>query len=222
MSNRTLIVRGAFALPQPLAYPHGASYKQCINAERANALATPYGNLHVLTNLLMRLCHHVRYVSQRQPLDYPAIRVDRFNARVRRYALSAVTGMALAFAGCFGGGADRPDLGYVTGQVKMDGQPLGNVIVVMKPQDGRAAMTQADAEGRYDMEYIEGERGTKIGPTTVSFEWPLDYAAPKPIPDQYNAIKSQEKIEVKAGDNVFDFDLKSSPGAPASMAPHAD
>lgn len=136
---------------------------------------------------------------------------------MRTHPLAArllVGGIGILFlAGC--GGAERPPLGYVSGTVTMDGEPLGNVIVVMKPDNGRAAMVQADEQGHYDMEYVAGERGTKVGPTTVSFEWPLDYAAPKPIPEKYSAIRSQEKIEVKEGENTFDFDLKSDSSSSA-------
>ena len=42
-----------------------------------------------------------------------------------------------SLAGCFGG-AERPELGYVSGKVIRDGQPVENITIVMKPDVGRA------------------------------------------------------------------------------------
>ena len=100
-------------------------------------------------------------------------------------------------------------MGYVNGTVTMDGKPMGNIIVIMKPDVGRSAMVRADENGKYDIEYTEGERGTKVGPTTVTFEWPLDYSAPVAIPRKYTGVDSAIKIDVKPGDNLFDIKLES-------------
>lgn len=127
------------------------------------------------------------------------------------FARMLVGSSLIWLAGC--GSGDRPALGYVTGQITMDGEPLGNVIVVMKPDVGRAAMVRADDDGKYDMEYVHGVKGTKVGPTTVTFEWPLGYAAPKAIPRKYTGVDSEFKIDVKPGKNEFDFDLESDPNA---------
>lgn len=126
---------------------------------------------------------------------------------------SCVIGLSLFWlSGC--GSGDRPPLGYVTGQVTMDGEPLGNIIVVMKPEVGRAAMVRADDNGNYDMEYVHGVKGTKVGPNTVTFEWPLGYDGPrKAIPSKYTGVDSEFKIDVKPGKNKFDFDLESDPKA---------
>src|SRR5262245_49070668 len=48
-------------------------------------------------------------------------------------------------AGCSGG--DRPELGYVSGTVTMDGEPLVGVIVTFKPEQGRPAVDVTDADG---------------------------------------------------------------------------
>jgi hypothetical protein len=135
--------------------------------------------------------------------------------------------LALAFVGsvlltgC--GRGDRPELGYVTGQVTMDGEPLGNIIVKMKPEKGREAAVRADDNGNYDMEYLPGVKGTKVGPNTVTFEWPLGYEGPtKAIPRKYTGIDSPLKIDVKPGRNVFNFDLESDPNAPKTSGPVPD
>jgi hypothetical protein len=122
-------------------------------------------------------------------------------------------GMWFLLAGAFvalgcGGGADRPPLGYVTGTVTLNGEPLVGVIVLFKPDNGRAATSITDSRGVYNLEYVYGVKGTKVGPSTVSFEWPLDYPGAKPLPEKYT-MKSALKEEVKSGRNTFNFDLKS-------------
>lgn len=109
--------------------------------------------------------------------------------------------------GC-GGGADRPPLGYVTGTVTLNGEPLVGVIVLFKPDNGRAATAITDGKGFYNLEYVYGVKGTKVGPSTVSFEWPLGFAGAKPLPEKYTT-KSELKEEVKSGRNTYNFDLKS-------------
>jgi hypothetical protein len=132
-----------------------------------------------------------------------------------------LVGLVAILSGC--GGGDRPELGYVTGKVTMEGEPLGNIIVVMKPEVGRAAMVRANDEGMYDIEYVHGVRGTKVGPTTVTFEWPLGYEGPtKPIPRKYTGVDSAIKIDVKPGKNTFDFDLEPDPNPPQRTGPIPD
>lgn len=124
-------------------------------------------------------------------------------------------------AGCSQG--DRPQLGYVSGRVTMNGEPLGNIIVKMKPEKGREAAVRADDNGNYNMEYLPGVKGTKVGPNTVTFEWPLGYEGPtKPIPRQYTGVDSPFKIDVKPGKNQFDFDLKADENAPTRTGPVPD
>lgn len=123
--------------------------------------------------------------------------------------------LALCLAGC--GGADRPPMGYVSGTITMDGDPLYGVIVVMKPDNGRMATAITDKKGYYDIEYTQGEKGTKIGPTTVSFEWPTSPVGPtKPIPAKYTAAKSDVTLEVVKGRQTFDVDIETDATAAAS------
>ena len=80
-------------------------------------------------------------------------------------------------------------------------------------------MGVTNKDGRYDMEYTLGERGTKLGPTTVSFEWPMGYAAPFGIPSKYTQVNSKEKIDVKSGENEFNFNLEADAAAPSGPPP---
>jgi len=112
-------------------------------------------------------------------------------------------------------------MGYVSGKILIDGAPCENLIVMMKPDDGRTAMVRTDKSGYYSIEYTKGEKGTKIGPTTVSFEWPIGYAAPKSIPSKYVAGVSEIKIDVKKGNNTFDFNIETD-ATPTTKPPITD
>ena len=114
--------------------------------------------------------------------------------------------------GC--GGADHPPLGYVTGTVTLNSEPLVGVIVLFKPDDGRAATGVTDGKGFYKLEYAYGVKGAKVGPSNVSFEWPLGFSGTKPLPEKYTT-KSELKVEVKSGRSTVDFKLESDgPSAP--------
>ena len=115
----------------------------------------------------------------------------------------------LFVSGC-GSGADRPPLGYVSGTVTMDGEPVSTITVVMKPDVGRPAIGVTDAKGKYDIEYTLGEKGTKLGPTTVGLEWPTGFAAPFGIPDQYIPMNSSMKLDVQKGKQTFDIQMESA------------
>ena len=134
-----------------------------------------------------------------------------WNVRIWKFILLL---SAVEAVGC--GGPDRPKLGYVSGTITLDDEPLENVIVVMKPEVGRMAVCRTNKYGYYDIEYTHGEKGTKIGPTKVSFEWPMGYAAPHPIPVKYSAGKTEVTLDVTSGRQTFDFNLETdSPSAAA-------
>ena len=119
--------------------------------------------------------------------------------------LSALSFPLIAL-GC--GDSDRPELGTVTGNVTMGGKPLSGVIIVFKPEVGRPATATTDEAGHYELTYSYGVEGSKVGPNTISFEWPLGEAG-APIPAKYAPGRSSLTKEVQPGDNVFDFDLDS-------------
>lgn len=151
----------------------------------------------------------------RFPFLIPTVDIMTFQHFFRSFPLLS---LALILTGC--GGAPRPEMGYVSGTITMDGQPLHGVIVVMKPENGRMAVAMTDSKGYYDIEYIKGEKGTKLGPTTVSFEWPTSPIGPtKPIPSKYTAAKSEAKLDVKKGRQTFNLDLKSETETAAAQTP---
>ena len=136
----------------------------------------------------------------------------------QRARLASVIGCSLLiFCGC---GTDRPPLGYVSGKVTTsDDKPVANIVVTMKPDNGRAAIGVTNPKGEYKVEYTLGEKGTKIGPTTVSLEWPTGFAGPFPIPLKYTQSKSEIKFEVKKGSQTYDIKIE---GASAGAAQSSD
>lgn len=117
-------------------------------------------------------------------------------------------------AGC--GGRDLPDLAPVSGTVTLDGQPLSGVLVSFYPQSGgRPGTGVTDEQGHYELMYVDGEEGTKLGPSRVevTMMWPDGEPTPgvkDKVPPAYQGAGSTLNFEVKAGNNVFDIDMKSS------------
>lgn len=112
----------------------------------------------------------------------------------------------VAFTACNRG--DMPPLGSVGGTVTLDGVPLKGVIINFKPDVGRMATAVTDEQGKYVLEYSYGNSGSKVGPSTVMFEWPLGESGPA-IPKKYVGLESELKVEVTDGKNSFDFALVS-------------
>lgn len=109
-----------------------------------------------------------------------------------------------------GSGGDHPPMGYVTGNVTLDGKPLPRVMVAFFPEKGRPSTGVADEQGNYELKYTRQVVGTKIGPSTVHFTWETGASGPV-IPERYGLNKSELRADVKPGENVFDFALQSDP-----------
>jgi len=120
--------------------------------------------------------------------------------------------LLLSTLGC--GRKDLPELGYVTGTVTMDGKPLEGAMVRVHPEaGGREGVGITDSEGKYELTYVGGVEGAKIGPSTVAIgtNWPDGEPREgefETIPKKYNSATTL-KVIVEPGDNVFDFPLKS-------------
>jgi len=129
--------------------------------------------------------------------------------------ISIVWAMALLCSfGC--GRGDIPELAPVTGTVTLDGVPFPNAIVyfhTQKEKGGRPAAGTTDAEGKYELVYLEGVKGAHIGMNKVEIvtEWPdgePGEGETEKIPEKYNT-KTTLTAEVKDERNVFDFNLES-------------
>lgn len=114
---------------------------------------------------------------------------------------------AMIAVGC-GSPGDQPELGYVSGTVTLDGKPLPGVNIIFRPETGRPAADQTDEEGNYELEYLAGVSGCKLGPNSIAFEWPPEAANVPSIPAKYNSTE-MFKVDVKPGNNELNFEMKS-------------
>lgn len=148
---------------------------------------------------------------------------------MNRFLAFALTVSIACFSGC--SPSDQPELGQVTGKVTMNGEPLTGIDVVFQPDSGRPARGKTNDMGEYKLIYIRDTLGAKIGNNRVEIA-PVEggeeedevqaddvdslpqtkrklVKASKPrVPARYN-LESELKREVKAGKNVFDFELES-------------
>ena len=131
------------------------------------------------------------------------------HSRSAQFVWGFLLASCTALSGCSRG--DRPPLGYVSGRVLIDGDPLVGAIVIFQPTVGRAAQAQTDANGRYELTYLDGAKGAKVGTNRVALTWPLDYDGGQAIPARYSGDKSELVREVQKGRNAFDFELESAP-----------
>jgi len=122
--------------------------------------------------------------------------------------------LLLPSVGCNSG--EYSDLGKVTGQVTMDGQPLAKSLVRFAPESGRTAMGVTDEQGNYELIYVRDVRGAEPGKYQVEI---TTWFRPETIEDSYK--KRVEKIPAKynkrstltatveQGENQIDFHLES-------------
>jgi hypothetical protein len=117
--------------------------------------------------------------------------------------------LLLLVAGC---GREGPEVAPVKGRVTLDGKPLNTVDIVFQPINGDSPSTsRTDADGNYEMLYKRGVMGARTGEHTVRIDFTSNIISnPPKIPLRYN-VQSELKEEVKAGENVFNFELKSEP-----------
>jgi hypothetical protein len=104
------------------------------------------------------------------------------------------------------------DIARVSGQVKLDGQPLPKASITFQPQEeGRPSVAITDDNGNYELLYKPDVSGAKVGKHTViiTTAWEDDDTRVKEkLPAKYHA-KSELVEEVKSGRNVINFDLQS-------------
>ena len=119
--------------------------------------------------------------------------------------------MTLALAGCSSRSADVAD---VRGVVTLGGQPLVAATVLLHPARGRGSVGENDAQGHYRLLYTPRELGARIGTCRVRISTASDddgkISPSERVPRRYfepGALAA----EVKAGDNVVDFHLETSP-----------
>ena len=115
--------------------------------------------------------------------------------------LVALGAVASLLAGC------ETPYATVKGRVTLDGKPLGGALVGFYPDQGRGSHGETDADGRYELRYTNKKAGVPPGGCVVRITT-ADANTPEKLPARYHD-KSELAEEVKPGDNVFDFELKS-------------
>lgn len=135
----------------------------------------------------------------------------------------------LFVVGCSSDGKG-PKLGYVTGKVTLDGEPLVGASVRIQPENGAPAMGLVGKDGKYEMIYKTDKPGAPVGTSQifVALAYPepeLDYdmdpakaavlrekaAAKTGIPKKWR--DGSNTITVAPGSNTFNIELiKESSG----------
>jgi hypothetical protein len=109
-----------------------------------------------------------------------------------------LVGLVIAACGCGGG----PRLVPVSGQVKLDGQPLPDAQVTFRPDStevypGPPSSGTTDADGRFTLRTADGHDGAVVGPHKVRIS--LRAKASSANPD----APSAEKLPARySGDNT--------------------
>jgi hypothetical protein len=134
----------------------------------------------------------------------------------RKHGLMTVTAMLVLAASVGCGSRKLPELAPVTGKVTLDGDPLPQLRVSFYPQSGgRPGTGVTDVEGKYELVYTAGEKGTKLGPSRVevTMEWPDGEPMPgfeDPVPPSYTGMNSTLSFDVKPENNVYNIEMSSS------------
>jgi len=152
---------------------------------------------------------------------------------MHRWNLAVCLVAVVALVGCSGGSGDRPKTVKAGGTVTLDGAPVAGATVSFTPQgEGRSAVAQTDAQGRFTLNTTNTIPGVMPGDYKVGIskekteggmtsEQSQEYfqktgkAPPPPkvtseLPEKYkNPATSGFSAKVQAsGTNEFKFELK--------------
>jgi hypothetical protein len=141
---------------------------------------------------------------------------------IRTAIRTALTPLLLCLPICGCSGTSGPEMGEVSGTVKLDGQPLANASVRFTPESGAPSIGITDEQGYYELQYSSSRNGAVAGQHVVRIsthrhageddDGNKTPAVPEKVPTAYNlkaAENPEMKREVKSGSNTIDFDLKS-------------
>lgn len=116
--------------------------------------------------------------------------------------------------------SDLPPLGTVSGLVTLDGKPLPRAMITFVPlQAGRPSTAVSDDNGHYVLTYDSSHAGAAVGKhrvsvsTAVAAEYDENQklvpgtGIKESVPGRYHSPSTLE-LEVSAGENTLDLDLK--------------
>lgn len=134
----------------------------------------------------------------------------------------AFTVLATVLVGCGGGSGADAELGTVTGQVTLNGQPLPQAEVQFVPlKGGRSSYGTTDDNGMYELVYSASAMGAVIGSHEVRISGGetanLDAAADADlidtgvlaVPPRFSD-ESELRFDVEPGQNIYDIDVAFS------------
>jgi hypothetical protein len=123
-----------------------------------------------------------------------------------RWLRFASTLLLAAWIGC---GENKPKVAPVHGRVTLDGQALPNASIVFHGAGNSPSGGKTDKDGNYELIYRRGIMGAAIGTNQVTIlEDILITHRPQRVPARYNQ-ESELQRDVKPGDNLIDFELKT-------------
>jgi hypothetical protein len=144
------------------------------------------------------------------------MRVERMAMRLRFRAMVAMCLALLELAIC-GCGRTGPELGYVTGIVTLDGEPLPDAEITFHPetQGGSISIGSTNESGEYEMKFTRHREGAMLGKHLVQITTALErfeggrmIRAKERVPVKYNQ-RSELTATVEPGNNSIDFKLMS-------------
>ena len=132
-----------------------------------------------------------------------------------RFAIAAAFVLVLS-VGC----GSPSDVGFVTGVVTLDGEPVQHGSVSFYPAGGRASVGGTKQDGSYELIYTRSRKGALIGEhkvtiaqekeSSISDDEPAAEFKKANIPRKYTNEKTTDlTATVVQGNNVINFDLKS-------------
>lgn len=108
--------------------------------------------------------------------------------------------LTVLFTGCGGGPDDAPDLAPVSGTVKLDGQPLADVVVTFIPESGPAATGKTDTQGNFTLSTKGSNDGAVIGNHKVAVTPATSADIPPAGADPNESLTGTTKIPAKYAD----------------------
>lgn len=131
----------------------------------------------------------------------------RFEVSIRKRFSALLVILSATFAGCSDG---RPNRVPISGRVLIDGVPLEQAFVKFVPAEGRPAIGETDAEGRFTLTCYETNDGATLGTHQVAVTAvteisgaAIKWRAPKAYADSRTS-----DIEVVVDEPKDDLELK--------------